>query len=154
MNTLMQGLASLGRCRFGWAVISVFFVVVSCSSITEKERYVKLQRSVKRYASDIRWGYYDAAAGFIASKKNQPVFIDPQRLEGIRVTGYDMAIGELAPDSENASITVTFHYYDTNSGRLQSTADVQSWWYDESSHRWFLDGSLPVFLHQSSQNVR
>ncbi len=141
----MQGLLQMCRFRFVWVLITVVFLI-SCSTIAEKERYVKLQRSVERYASDIRWGRYDAAASFIAKQESQPSTVDADRFEEIRVTGYEMATGGLTKDNEKASITVTFSYYDTNSGRLQTLADVQHWWYNESLGRWFLDGDLPTFL--------
>lgn len=141
----MQGLLQTARFR----CILGFIVVVllgSCATIADQDRYLRLQRSVERYASDIRWGRYDTAATFIARKDSKPSSIDARKLEEIRVIGYEMATGELSRDAENASITVTFDYYDTSSGRLQTLADVQEWWYNDSVNRWFLDGNLPDFL--------
>lgn len=140
----MQGLREMPRLGFGWGLITIV-LLIGCSTIAEKDRYVKLQRSVERYASDIRWGRYDAAASFIARKESPPGTVDARRFEEIRVTGYEMATGELAEDNEKASITVTFAYYDTSSGRLQTLADIQHWWYNEAVGRWFLDGDLPDF---------
>ena len=141
----MQRLLGMSRCKFEWGLLTIVFLV-GCSGIAGKERYVKLQRSVERYASDLRWGRYDDAVRYIARKESQVGTVDARRLEEIRVTGYEMATGELAQDSEKASITVTFTYYDRNSGRLQTLADVQHWWYDDSLDRWFLDGNLPDFI--------
>lgn len=145
----MQERPKTPRCSIGWGLI-LMVLFIGCSTITEKERYTKLRRSVERYASDIRWGHYDSAVRFIARKESRPSNVDARRLEEIRVTGYEMATGELAPDSENASIMVTFTYYNTNSGRVQTLADFQSWWYDDLLGRWFLDGNLPEFLREGS----
>ncbi len=145
----MQKLLQMARSRFAWGLLAIVFLI-SCSTIREKERYVSLQRSVERYATDIRWGHYDSAARFIARKESEPSNVDAQLLKEIRVTGYETAIGELAPDSEKASITVTFAYYNRSSGRLQTLADLQRWWYDDSLGRWFLDGNLPGFLSNAN----
>lgn len=146
MVIMMQRLLKVYCFRFVWVLIIIVFSL-SCSTLSEKDRYVKLRRSVERYASDIRWGRYDAAASFIAKSEGQASTVGAGRFEEIRVTGYEMAPGELARDNEKASITVTFAYYDTRSGRLQTLADVQHWWYNESLSRWFLDGDLPDFLN-------
>jgi hypothetical protein len=142
---MKQGLRQMPRLSLVLGLVSIM-LLINCSTMAEQERYVKLQRSVERYASDIRWGRYDAAASYIARKESQPINVDVGRFEDIRVTGYDMAPGDLSSDTEKASITVTFTYYDTSSGRLQTLADVQHWWYNDSVNRWFLDGDLPDFF--------
>jgi hypothetical protein len=149
VNMTMQGLLDMPRLGFAWVLITIV-LLIGCSTLAERDRYVKLQHSVERYASDIRWGRYDAAASFIARKENSTGTVDARRFEDIRVTGYDMATGELAKDNEKASISVTFTYYDTNSGRLQSLVDIQHWWYNEPVGQWFLDGALPHFSREAS----
>lgn len=148
----MQGLLQMPRLSVGLGVVTLVFAV-GCSSLAEKERYLKLQRSVEQYASAIRWGRYETAAQFIARKDSQPGIIDAERFEEIRVTGYEAATGQLTSESEKASITVTFTYYDTSSGRVQSLADLQHWWYNDSLSRWFLDGNLPSFVRETTDAV-
>lgn len=148
---LMQGAQRVPVLGIGWGIVVLAFIL-SCSGLTEKERYVKLQRSVERYASDIRWNRLDAALNYIARKEPGDSPVDPTRLEGFRVTGYELGAGRLAEDSTEASVVVTFTYYDTDSGRLRSLSDLQHWWFNDSLGRWFLDGDLPKFVPEGHES--
>ena len=126
-------------------------LVTGCATLAERERQGKLQKSVEHYANHLRWGRYNEAAGFIAPRtENPPHAIDTSPLKEIRVTAYQLGMGEFSKDEKEASITVLFTYYQTNSGRLETIADLQHWWYEEKLARWFKDGDLPDFWQQRS----
>ena len=45
-----------------------------------------------------------------------------------------------------ATVTVEISYYHIDQGSVRTIEDVQLWWYQEESERWYIDGDFPAFL--------
>ena len=46
---------------------------------------------------------------------------------------------------DEAAVTTDISYYHERINSVNDIRDKQTWWKDEDSGRWFIDGTLPAF---------
>lgn len=66
---------------------AVVTATVGCGRVKEDKLAQGLYAATKGYRESIRWGYYDAALGFL--HPDERVDVDLEALENIRITGYE-----------------------------------------------------------------
>lgn len=103
----------------------------------------KLDTASNAYGTAIRWGEYEHARQF-QGPEAPPA--DPNRYQGLRVTGYDILRQEfLDPASKNrVRLTALIRYYDEEYGVEKSYQDVQEWRFDPAKESWQIVTGLPA----------
>lgn len=119
--------------------------LVGCQEYTDKKRAGLLNDTVRMYASSIRWGNFESAASAIRPRDGDPVPISVAHLKGVRVLSNDYQILAAAPDSPQAQMYATFTWQPASSASVRTTSQQATWWFDEQTQRWFLDGTSMPF---------
>lgn len=130
-------------------LLIVVVALVACASIEERGEINAFTKASRDYGRMLRWRSYDGAASFLRTRDGAPIRADIGGLKDIRVTAYKIIDSEVRPDERSATVTAVMDYYNERENRVKTLTDEQNWWYDPASERWFLDGQLPDFLHQS-----
>ncbi|MGH8514542.1 MAG: hypothetical protein ACREV8_11510 [Gammaproteobacteria bacterium] len=123
----------------------VALMAAACAGMETRERLNNLELSVVTYESELRWGDYDAAALYRVSRTGPYPPINTEPLQAIRIASYEIVNQTLNATQTEAIVTVLFRYYYQDVGQVATLRDVQKWWYDAASKRWYLDGELPEF---------
>jgi hypothetical protein len=116
---------------------------VGCASLTDDKIATRLENATSGYRQSIRWGYWDAAVGFLHPDERSD--IDPETLGNIRVTSYEVVQPPVIADDVTAVQLVRIEYVLNDRQRLESLADRQQWRYDDEMKAWWLHSGLPRF---------
>jgi hypothetical protein len=116
---------------------------VGCASLTDDKIATRLENATSGYRQSIRWGYWDAAVGFL--HPDERLDIDPETLGNIRVTSYEVVQPPVIADDVTAVQLVRIEYVLNDRQRLESLADRQQWRYDDKMKAWWLHSGLPRF---------
>ena len=122
-------------------------------SIADDKRSMRYDETIKAYMSAVRWGYYDIAEGFIRYRDEAS---DPKRpstteapdfdfLDGIRVSQYLLRSQRPTGSPDEMEVTVSWSFYHTDYGKVNTIVDRQIWWYEKDENSWYLEGTLPDF---------
>lgn len=117
----------------------VLVLLVACAA--PQDRMVVLDDTLRAYERVLRWGNVAAAQQF----QDVPEAIDPRRLQGLRVTGYDVLSKNLEPGGEVLTQTVALTYFREDVAVQRSLTDTQRWRFDAERGRWLLETRLPRF---------
>jgi hypothetical protein len=123
--------------------LSLGLGAAGCGRVKEDKMAAALYNATKGYRESIRWGYFDAAAGFIAPDKRED--LDVKTLENVRVTGYEVIQPAVITPQETAVQLVRIEYVLEDEQRLKSLMDRQEWRWDKDSTNWWLYTGLPKF---------
>ncbi len=127
-------------------LLILLLIVVSlngCASMKEKEKFVKLDDSLNRYAAAIRWARYVDAYDYHVGIDGYRPKLKSEKYEGIRVTTYETIEKTLNAEGTEATVVVNISYYDDNVGTVNKFQHLQTWWYNEETTKWLLDADLP-----------
>ncbi len=127
-------------------VLGLILALAGCASMEAKKRDEALEMSVKAYGAALRWGQFEAAAKYRLPRRPVAERLDPARLEGIRVTAYEIGDQVVSKDQTEVLVSAWISYYHESIGKVRTLQDEQVWWFDERQGRWFLDDDLPDFL--------
>jgi hypothetical protein len=114
-----------------------------CTSLTDDKIAMRLENTTTSYRQSVRWGYWDAAVGFLHPDERSD--IDPETLDNIRVTSYEVVQPPVIADDTTAVQLVRIEYVLNDRQRLESLADRQQWRYDDEMKAWWLYSGLPKF---------
>ncbi len=120
-------------------------------AIDDDKRSMRYDDTIKAYMAAIRWGYYDVAAGFIRYRDDKLQDMEPAEeldyefLEGVRVSQYLLRDQRPTSVPDEMRVTVTWSFYHTDYGKVNTIMDLQLWWYEADENSWYLDGTLPDF---------
>lgn len=124
-------------------LLLITLVTGGCGQVKEDAKRIALENTLSSYRQAIRWGHFPAAAGFVSPDQRRD--LDTERLDNVRVTGYDVVQpGIIGPD-DTAVQLVQIHYVLEDRQRLQQAADRQRWRYDPLTQAWWLESGLPSF---------
>ncbi len=121
------------------------------TAIDDDKRSMRYDETIKAYMSAIRWGYYDVAEGFIRYRDEQPSVaestpdLDYDFLEGVRVSQYLLRTQRPTGTPDEMEVTVSWSFYHTDYGTVNTFVDRQLWWYQKDENSWYLEGNLPDF---------
>ena len=130
-----------------WLIVLFFvcaFFVSGCNSNPTKS-VQDLHAQVKAYGKLIRWRAYEDANDFVKPRDGSVAPFDASLLAEIRVTKYEVSTIVLNESENEASVVTDISYYHERVNSVHELRDKQTWWKDEDSGRWFIDGSLPEF---------
>ena len=119
-------------------------VLIACDSMRQKDQAARLDTSLNGYAGAIRWGNLDTAYGFVRPRDTTPQ--PPPRLEGLKVTGYEIRVSSVNETRDEAQVSFSFTYYFQDQGRVQTTVQNATWYFDPEVKAWLMDApGLPAF---------
>ena len=136
------------RLVLGGALAVALMLASGCggaSKVMPKERAVALQQSAETYRKLIRWSDFAAASQYCRARNGEVTPFDAARYRGFKVSTYDVGDAELGADHVEATFNAALTFYSTDTGRAGALRDVQRWWFDATSQRWYLESSLPDF---------
>lgn len=104
-----------------------------------------LRSTAKAYGKLIRWKAYEDAAKYIKLRSGGDIKLDMQLLNEIRVTKYELSEMAFNETNDEAVVLAEISYYHERVNNVHNIRDQQTWWKDEETGAWFLDGPLPPF---------
>ena len=129
-------------------LLLAFGLVLLSGCVTQKiEKQKKadsLESTLYRFATTIRWGYFDEAYRFRKYEKGeypQP----PKSLATIRVTAYDVLHPPTLMVEDVAVQLVEIKYVFIDAQKVKTLRDKQIWIFDKDDKRWYLDSPMPEF---------
>jgi hypothetical protein len=124
-------------------VAALALALPGCARLKEDNRRIAFEHTSNGYREAIRWGYFHAAAGFLAPDARDGV--DPAALDNVRVTGYEVVRPAKLGSGEDTEQLVQIDYVLRDSQRLRKLLDRQRWRYDDADKAWYLRSGLPAF---------
>lgn len=113
-----------------------------CSKVREEKKEIALEATTNNYHRAIRWGYYQAAYGYVHPDKRGEV---PAYLENVRVTSYDVVQPPVMQDDTTATQIVEIEYLHRDRQVIKRIADRQEWRLDPETGVWWLHSGVPEF---------
>lgn len=120
-------------------------------AIQDDKRSMRYDDTIKAYMAAVRWGYYDVAEGFIRHRDENVANLKPASLpdydflDRVRVSQYLLRSQRPTGDPDEMEVVVSWSFYHTDYGTVNTIIDQQLWWYQEDENSWYLDGALPDF---------
>lgn len=118
-------------------------LLVSCGGKTNKKR--NLDETLYKYASAIRWSYYDEAVVYLDPKDEsiKPRSFDIQKLKQYKVSRYNES--PIQPGNKENIIlqNVEIELYNIHTNKSRTIFDQQSWRYDAELQQWYLTTGMP-----------
>lgn len=124
--------------------VASLLIVSGCNSGSTKN-VEDLHSQVKTYGKLIRWRAFEDANEFVKPRDGSTAPFDSELLSEIRVTKYEVSTIILNESQDEAAVTTDISYYHERINSVNDIRDKQTWWKDEDSGRWFIDGTLPAF---------
>ena len=131
-------------------MVTCLVLVSGCAAVKARGQADKLDRTVKEYASSLRWSFYREAISFHVSRDGKFAEVDIDQLESIAVTDFDIISKTIIPSSEEggvneAIIEAVVSYYHKSQGTLREMSLSQIWWYNEEFKAWMIESDFPEF---------
>jgi hypothetical protein len=124
-------------------LLGIVVGIAGCAGVKEDRMATALYEATNGYRQAIRWGYFDAAAGFLHPDDREG--LDPSGLENIRVTGYEVIRPAIIAPDQSAVQLVRIEYVLEDEQRLRSVDDRQEWRWNADQRGWWLQSGLPAF---------
>jgi len=124
--------------------------ISGCGRIEARGQADKLERTVKEYASSLRWSYYREAVSYHVTRDGKFAEVDLEEIEKIEVTDFNIISQTIIPSSEEggineAIIVVEISYYHEDQGTLRVMDLEQIWWYNKEFKAWMIESDFPEF---------
>ena len=128
-------------------VIGMMLLSVSsgCARLKAEEKALQLQDLTSAYRKAIRWSEFEIAKGYIRHRDGSGFDYDKEFHEGVQVTSMETIKRDVSIEDLEAIVTVKVSYYHLDHGSVKTINDIQLWWYDEETKRWYVDGNFPAF---------
>ncbi|MGB5260618.1 MAG: hypothetical protein WBO34_08870 [Gammaproteobacteria bacterium] len=126
-----------------FAALLLALLVTGCATLTEKKKERTLEQATMFYERAIRWGDFESAAqlqrseGTAAGSAMMP--------DSVRVTSYRQVNSLVLADENEVRITVQVDYYNSDTLKVVTLIDEQTWVYDADESAWFITTPLPAF---------
>ena len=124
--------------------IAGLVLVPGCNSGATKS-VEDLHSQVKTYGKLIRWRAFEDANEFVKPRDGNVEPFNAALMSEIRVTKYEVSTIILSESQDEAVVTTDISYYHERINSVHDIRDKQTWWKDEDTGRWFIDGTLPAF---------
>lgn len=129
-----------------FALASTVLAGLALAGCATQKRSDTLTTTLTAYASAVRWGDFPTALAFVDPKVRQehPLSaLDMARFSQVRVTGYDEGKGPIPTGPDQVQQIVHLSLINNNTQTERSVVDRQTWRYDASEKRWWLESGLP-----------
>lgn len=128
-----------------FAVVLITLTAIGCATIADHRRLKKFEETSRAYGNSIRWADYDTARVFLKESGTVTTSADVERLQRIRVTGYQVKQYLTSADKKEVIQIVQINYFRVDNPVLRTVEDRQTWQYDRAAANWYLISGLPDF---------
>jgi len=121
---------------------SLMLLLSACESVSHPKVDMMAE-----FGNAIRWSDWDAAWSFIDPGTRKSLVLpgeEQDRLENIKVTGYQVRTSEPQPDGTIMQL-VEIHYIDQATQVERMTRSRQIWRTDDNGDHWWLTTGMPEF---------
>jgi hypothetical protein len=122
--------------------IAAVLLLGGCAGWTSGDRLELFDTAARRYGQALRWGDFETAAAFVRPAPGAPA-PNPARLRDVRVTAYEEAARQAAPDARTVDQMVRIQYVRVDRMSERTVTDRQRWVYFADEKRWYLTSGLP-----------
>jgi len=126
-------------------LIMAAVLLAGCQGLKSRDRQVLLQDSIRQFGKAVRWSDFDYARDMTSPRGAQEAAPDKAFLSQIKVTAWSAGTPIVNDEVTEAVVPVEISFYHEGSGLIRTFVQSQSWWYEEQSNRWLLDGDVPDF---------
>jgi outer membrane lipoprotein-sorting protein len=126
-----------------FAAFLIALLVTGCAALTEKKKERTLEQAMMYYERAIRWVDFEAAARLQRGKGTAAGSAVPPG--SIRVTAYRPVNSRVLADGNEVRITVQIDYYNSDTLKVVTLTDEQTWEYDPGETAWYITTPLPAF---------
>ena len=116
-----------------------------CARLEAEEKSLQLQDLTRSYRKAIRWSEFEVAKDYIRHRDGSEFHYDKVLFGGIKVTSMEITKRNVSMENLLATVSAEISYYHIDQGSVRTIEDVQLWWYEEESERWYIDGEFPAF---------
>lgn len=127
-----------------WLLVALCLAtaLAGCAKVEKESKSLGLESATNGYRQSIRWGYWEAAVGFLHPEVR--VDVDFDALANVRVTSYEVVVPPVM-DNDKAIQVVQLEYVLNDRQTVKKVADRQVWQYDAARESWWLHSGLPAF---------
>jgi hypothetical protein len=122
--------------------IAALLLLGGCAGWTSGDRLDMFDTAARRYGQALRWSDFETAAAFVQPAPGAPA-PNLARFKDVRVTGYEEAARQAAPDGHSVQQVVRIQYVRLDRMSERTATDRQRWVYSAEDKRWYLASGLP-----------
>jgi hypothetical protein len=126
------------------ALLTLLLLLTGCQTLGERQMEIRLENTLNKYSTAIRWSYLDKAHGFLQPKLLESESL-PDNWQNIRVTRYDVMQPPAMMGEGRASQVVAISFVLRDQQVEKQIMDQQLWVYDEDAGKWFRGNKPPQF---------
>ena len=108
--------------------ILLALLMTGCAMAPTQRREDSLIRDARQFNDDLRWGRYDTLSASL-TREEAPLFMARVNELGddLQIADFEVTAIHFGPDSQSASVTVTFQWYSKRASMLHATVLDQHW---------------------------
>ncbi len=126
-------------------VLFLTATVAGCTALSQEKQLIALDPTLSAYTGAIRWGNIETAAGFARPRDGRDPIVNPEAMDGLKITGYKVRINRINANADEASASLSFTYYHDDRATIRQVDQTDIWYYSSTDKTWYLDGTLPDF---------
>jgi hypothetical protein len=127
------------------SLVVLLTVFAGCAQMQQAKQTIQMQDQTNAYRKAIRWSEYEIAVTFVRRRDGSSYSYDEDFYDRIRVVDMEIQNREVFEADGTAIVTSKIKFYHVDYNSVKSLSDRQTWWFDEDSERWFLDGRFPDY---------
>jgi len=119
--------------------------LAGCAAVDDSKKTITYDKAMWKYETAIRWVDFGTANSLRRLEDPTAYTPDPETLQHIKVTSYNLVNRVLSEDKAEARLTVEIIYYNDRTMKLITIIDNQVWKYDPAIKDWYISTPLPPF---------
>ncbi|MCG8379730.1 MAG: hypothetical protein MI865_09685 [Proteobacteria bacterium] len=128
--------------------ITIVFVVIflsACNQYKVKKKIQNLDAAITSYDVALRWAKYQDAYNYHVSPNGTQPPARLDYLENISIAGVNVLEKTINEDHTEAYVKTEISYFLKTEGTVRKIKLDQTWWVNEDTSQWFIDGEFPEF---------
>lgn len=125
--------------------VLVALLLSGCAAVDDSKKTITYDKALWKYETAIRWVDFGTANSLRRLEDTAAYTPDPETLQHIKVTSYNLINKVLSEDNAEAHLTVEIVYYNDRTMKLITIIDNQVWRYDPAIKDWYIATPLPPF---------
>jgi len=131
--------------RLSLLIVITSLLLSACAAVDDSKKTITYDKALWQYETAIRWVDFSTANSLRRLEDSSAYTPDPNILQNIKVTSYDVINRTVSEDHAEVRLTVEIVYYNDRSMKLATIIDNQVWKYDPAIKGWYITTPLPPF---------
>ena len=131
--------------RLTLLIVITSLLLSACAAVDDSKKTITYDKALWQYETAIRWVDFSTANSLRRLEDSSAYTPDPNILQNIKVTSYDVINRTVSEDHAEVRLTVEIVYYNDRSMKLATIIDNQVWKYDPAIKSWYITTPLPPF---------